>query len=119
MTSVYDLTFIQQLCLTRLTILDAHKMTDENRLVQILRHIPALAHLRIQGNQEHPLAMATMPDLKLQDIANLVTSGILHKLESLNIDCWKFSLEARISDYRIKSVDLSESIASIPMISHP
>ncbi|KAK3821114.1 MAG: hypothetical protein J3Q66DRAFT_438033 [Benniella sp.] len=100
-----DLKFIQQGHLTQLVIEQIPLKSDKTRLGDILRHCQKLTHLQIGSNGERNNTIRT--EIKLQDLAQMATSDILGKLESLKADWGELSFAASVSNGKIQDVDLT------------
>jgi len=98
-----DLTFIKQNQYIRLAIGSPLK-ADEDRLSAILRHSVELSHLHIEHNEERHHVPTRKPQLGIQDLVKIVTSQTPGNLESLLINCGRFSASARLSQGRIHEV---------------
>ncbi|KAG0231769.1 hypothetical protein BGX31_005357 [Mortierella sp. GBA43] len=100
-----DLKFIKQGYLTQLTITYIPQKVDEDRVVDILRHSPKLNHLHIKCQEDRCKSLANSDELSLhhQGLVTLVTSNAvmnLQNLESLMIDCERFSISTHFSSDR-------------------
>ncbi|KAF9365917.1 hypothetical protein BGX34_007584 [Mortierella sp. NVP85] len=99
-----DFTFIKQNQYIRLTIESTPLKADEDRLSAVLRNSVGLSHLHIEYNQERHHILTRKPQLGIQDLVKIVTSETPGNLESLLIDCGRFSTNGRLSQGRIHEV---------------
>jgi len=99
-----DLAFIKQIRFSQLVIELTYLKDDEDRLSDLFRHSVELSHVRIECKGEHCHITTRKPQLKIQDLVRIITSETSDKLESLLIDCGRFSTTVRLSRGRIHEI---------------
>ncbi|KAG0220710.1 hypothetical protein BGX31_010680 [Mortierella sp. GBA43] len=96
-----DLSFIKQGLLTRLTIVGVLRKEDKVRLLEVLRSNLKLCYLHVRRQEDHSLGLTSAAESKLDnDLISLFTSDAASKLqhlESLVVDCPKFSISTNYS----------------------
>ncbi|KAF9952482.1 hypothetical protein BGZ65_005228, partial [Modicella reniformis] len=102
-----DLIFIRQGEITWMMIETIPQESDGDRLADILRHSPALQQFHIRFKEEPDLCNTTAPELKLQDLMKIATMDSLSKLESLSLDCGRFTLTGSISQGKIHQMTMT------------
>ncbi|KAK3807235.1 MAG: hypothetical protein J3Q66DRAFT_418261 [Benniella sp.] len=101
-----DLKFIQQGPYDRLRIEHTWER-NERQLADILRQNSALNYHQSKCHGERRVTVATVADMRLQDLVNLATSETSSKLESFSVGCQRIALTADFLQGDIQSMTMT------------
>ncbi|KAG0001393.1 hypothetical protein BGZ65_003534 [Modicella reniformis] len=99
-----DLRSLLESRFTRLNLEYTPLEGDEDRIDDALRHIPVLSRLQIRFQDGRRLTIINTLGMTLQDLEKMASSDTLRGVESFLIDCGKHSLNANVSQGKIKDM---------------